>query len=95
MGLKWLAFIIGPLSLIGMWFGEHQRANLVKTHDSKEIGSHLQLLITTLHSIVSTIRRTYESMEEISKHALLITITKPWEVYFSTRFLHMSDCRLY
>ena len=32
MGLKWLIFLIGPLDLIGMWFGEDQRANILKTH---------------------------------------------------------------
>ena len=32
MGLKWLVFLIGPINLIGMWFGEHQRVNIIKTH---------------------------------------------------------------
>ena len=31
MGLKWLDFLIGPLVLIGMWFGEDQRANIIGT----------------------------------------------------------------
>jgi len=31
MGLKWLAFLIGLLDLIGMWSGKDQRANIVKT----------------------------------------------------------------
>ena len=31
-GLKWLVFYIGPLDLIGMWFSEDQRANIIKTH---------------------------------------------------------------
>ena len=30
MGLKWLAFLIGPLYLVGMWFGEYQRANIIR-----------------------------------------------------------------
>ena len=37
MGLKWLVFYIGPLDLIGMWFGEDQRANIVNTTCLKEI----------------------------------------------------------
>ena len=32
MGLKWLVFFIGPLDLIGMWFGENQIASIIKTH---------------------------------------------------------------
>ena len=32
MSLKWLVF------LIGMWFGEDQRANIIKTHFSKILG---------------------------------------------------------
>ena len=30
MGLKWLLFLIGPLYLIGTWFSEYQRANIIK-----------------------------------------------------------------
>ena len=52
MGLKWLVFLIGPIDLIDMWFGEDQIANVIKTQCLKEIGLHLQILITTLHSIV-------------------------------------------
>ena len=40
----------------------------------KEIGLHLQISITTLHSIVNTIGRTDVFSEEINKHALPITI---------------------
>ena len=32
MGLKWLAFLIKPLYLIRMWFGEDQRTNIMKTY---------------------------------------------------------------
>ena len=32
VGLKWSIFLIGPLYLIGVWFGEDQRANIVKTN---------------------------------------------------------------
>ena len=31
-GHKWLVFLIRPLYLIGMWLGEDQRANIIKTH---------------------------------------------------------------
>jgi hypothetical protein len=30
MGPKWLIILIGPVELIGMWFGEDQGANIVK-----------------------------------------------------------------
>jgi hypothetical protein len=29
MGMKWLIFLIRPLDLISMWFGEDQKANLM------------------------------------------------------------------
>jgi hypothetical protein len=31
-GFQVAHFLIGPLYLIGMWFGENQRANIIKTH---------------------------------------------------------------
>ena len=46
----------------------------------KEIELHLQIVITTLHSMVNTIERVYVSSLEINKHALMITITKLGEV---------------
>ena len=44
-------FIIGPLYLIGMWFDEEQRANIVKTHVQSD-RLCLQILVITLHSII-------------------------------------------
>ena len=61
MGLKWLVFLIKPLDLVGMWFGEDQRANITKTHTLKEIGLCLNILITALHSMMNTIERTIVS----------------------------------
>ena len=74
MGLKWLVFLIGPMYLIGMWLSEDQRANIIKTC-LKEITLRLQILTTTLHTIVYTIGKSYVSNQEISKHALPKTIT--------------------
>ena len=37
--LNWLMFLIGPLYLIGKWFGEGQRANIVKDICLKEVGT--------------------------------------------------------
>lgn len=52
MGLKWLIFILIKLMyLIGTWFDEDQRANIVKTTYLKEIGLHLQVPLTTLQSM--------------------------------------------
>ena len=31
-GSEWPIFLIGPLDLVGMWFGEDQRTNIIKTH---------------------------------------------------------------
>ena len=53
MGLKWIVFLIGPLYLIYMWFGEDERANILE-----KIGLCLQILITTLHSTMNTMGRT-------------------------------------
>jgi hypothetical protein len=40
----------------------------------KEIGLHLTILITTLHSTMKyTVERTYVSGQEINKHALCPT----------------------
>ena len=36
MGLKWLLFLIKPLDLIGMWFGDDQREHNIKSTCSKE-----------------------------------------------------------
>ena len=43
MGLKWFSFLIGPPYLIGIWFGEDQRVNIIKYTCVKEIGLRLQL----------------------------------------------------
>ena len=37
MGLKWPISLIGPLDLVGKWFGEDQRANIIKTHVLKRL----------------------------------------------------------
>ena len=45
-----LFFLVGPVFLIGMWFGEDQRANITKTHVLKEIELCFQILITFIYS---------------------------------------------
>jgi hypothetical protein len=78
MGLKWLIFLIGAPTFdwYVVWFGEDQRANISKVDTClEEIGLRLSILVTILHSIVNTIRRTYVSSKGITKHALVITIT--------------------
>jgi hypothetical protein len=32
MGLNWLLFLVGQPYLIGIWFSEDQRANIIKRH---------------------------------------------------------------
>ena len=32
MGLKWFVVLIGPLHLIGMWFGDDRRAHAMRTY---------------------------------------------------------------
>ena len=59
-----------------MWFGDYQRANIIKTHGQRALDYVSQILITILHSIVNTIKRTYVYNQKINKHALPITITK-------------------
>jgi hypothetical protein len=46
---------------------------------SKEIGLHLQILLTIPHSIMNAIGKTYIFSKGITKHALLITTTKSEE----------------
>jgi hypothetical protein len=54
--IKWLIFLMRLLDLIGMWFGEDQRANIIKTHVKKRLDSSLQISKTTLHSTMNTTR---------------------------------------
>ena len=54
----------------------------------KEIGLSFQLMIITIHSIVSTTGRTYSLVLKTNTHALSITITKLGQV----RFLHIFYC---
>ena len=49
MGLKWLVFLIGPIDLIVMWFGEDQRANVRKTQ--WRISRNLSVLKTCIEFI--------------------------------------------
>ena len=53
---------------------------------SNEIGVRLQILLTTLYSILSIIGRIYIFSEEINKETFTVTIaiTKLREVTFST-----------
>ena len=50
-----------------VWRGSKSKHH--KDACSKEIGLRLQILITTLHSIVNIIERTYLSNLDINKHA--------------------------
>ena len=52
----------------------------------KEIRLCLQILITTLHSTMNTIKRTHVSGSEINKHAFPITITKLGTSDFQSNF---------
>ena len=36
-GLQWLIFLIRPVNSIGLWFGEDQRASIIKTHIQKRL----------------------------------------------------------
>ena len=55
MCLKWLVFLITPLDVLGMWFDECPRKKHHKVTCFEEIGLHLQIFITKLHSSVNTI----------------------------------------
>ena len=57
-GVICLLFIIRHLYLIGVWFGEDQRTKTTK-HMFKRDWLSLQILLSTPHSIVNTIGRTY------------------------------------
>ena len=49
MGLKWVVFLIMPLDLVGMWFGEDQRANIIK-HTLRKIRLCPQILWKLLYT---------------------------------------------
>ena len=69
VGLKRLVLLIGPLYLIDMWFGEDQRANMLKTQVQKRLDYIFKISITTLHSIVNTIGRpTYPIEKPTNMH---------------------------
>jgi hypothetical protein len=62
---------------------------------SKEIGLHLQILTTTLHSTVNTIGRTCVYIQSINQqHALPITKAKSRKVRFSINFLQTVHFRI-
>jgi hypothetical protein len=54
MDLKWLIFLIKPLYLFSMWFGEDQKRKHNKDTCLEEIGPQLQISIIALPSIVNT-----------------------------------------
>ena len=37
MDLKWFGVVIGPVYVIGVWFGEDQRVNIGKTYIWKRL----------------------------------------------------------
>ena len=61
MGLKWLVPLIGTLDVIGMWFGEDQRADIIKTYVQMRLDLCLQISIITLHLMMNIIGRIYVS----------------------------------
>ena len=77
---KWLIILI-ELPIFD-WYVV-QRGSKIKHHKDaclKEIGLHLQIQKTILHTIVSAIGGTYISILVNNKYALLINITKSREV---------------
>ena len=67
-------FLIGHLYLTGVWFGEDQRANNMKTHVYDKLDYIFIFLLTIPHSKVNIIGSTYVFSLGINKHALPITI---------------------
>lgn len=68
--------------MIGVWFSEDQRANNIKAHVLKEIGLHLLIVLTILHSIVNTNMKMDVIQLRNNKHALPLTITEGGEAQF-------------
>ena len=64
MGLKSSLFLIGPLELIGLWFGEDQRADIINAHAEKRMDCVLQMFIIALHSIMNTVGRTMYAIKK-------------------------------
>ena len=66
VGLNWPNSLIGPLHLISTWSSEDQRANSYIHMFERDSTTSLNIKLTTLHSIVNTIERTYISSREIN-----------------------------
>ena len=68
----WLLFLITYI-LIGVWLREGQNIKHLQDTCLKEVGIHHSILLTTPHSMVNTIGRTYVSSWRVNKLALLKT----------------------
>ena len=71
---------IGPQYLICTWFGEDERANIMKTHVLKEIGLRLHILnnFSTFNN-----QHNWEDLYiqlRMNRHAVPIIVTKAREV---------------
>ena len=77
MGVICLHLLIKHLYLIGTWFNDDQ----TPTHVT-EIELRPQKVLTTSHSIVNIIRRTYIFSHGVNKCALPMTVSISQEVNF-------------
>ena len=56
VGVVLLLFLAGSLHLIGLWFDDNKHH---KDTSVRAIGSRIQIILSTPHSIVNTIGETY------------------------------------
>jgi hypothetical protein len=90
--------------LIGVWFGEDERTNTLKTHVRMRLHCIFKFhhLVHT-HYFVNTINMTYVCNSRVENYALPKTVTKSNDVQFQSGFLltlhrtfanatHISSC---
>ena len=70
--------------LTGVWLGEDQIPNTIKTHGKREIEQSFHILLITSHSMVNIIGRTYVFNYGTKKYALSKTLTKLGQVQFKS-----------
>ena len=59
VGVVLLLFLAGSLHLIGLWFDDNKHHKDTSVRSVRAIGSRIQIILSTPHSIVNTIGETY------------------------------------
>ena len=58
----WLLFFVRLLDLIAIWFGEDQRANIIKTNIQKRLNFVFKQFITAMHCSTLNSEHNWEEL---------------------------------